>query len=766
MSRAARAQAGPSVTVVGAGVAGLTAAQALADRGFTVFVVESAPRDGGGSDMSQVRLGGVASSNSRETSGLFALESGRQRHTRRQLPRLGFRQIPRHYRHVRDVLSAIPIDSGHQDGVGRTVLDSLRTVPANVLGDQLRPFLLPEGTSAGIGEGSGAAANGMPSRKDLLVYSCRLLRYMSTSSERRRAECEHISFAEYVRGHNSRESGVPLTYEERFLKALDRMPRGLAIIDPAHTDARTALNLVEQIVFDLVSAPSGVDVLGGPTDESWFLPWQRHLVRLGVTFHQATLEKVVLEQNRVRLHFTRRGRAWRGSVARVVSDADYVVLAVDVVSAERLTRDLPDIGVASGLRGYTTIAPRNPRDGPGARRRRDPQLQSALEPADRLQCGVGLQFYFREDVELLHGLTYVSGSPWSLITLMEPGPRVRRGSTHRDEYRFVLRVEICAWNTPGLAGAPASQSARHDVAVEAWRQIKAAAGATDGGLADPAWYSVDRNVRFADARQGTGAPAGDGVDGEGIPISTLTPYLMPVAGDWDARPSADPWDPRNIGTAQPLEPRAAGLWQAEHGGYLVHWDRLVFAGAYPRTFTRLTTMESACESARHAVNAILDHREWVRTAGRRSRGRRGMERLDAPLPAAPDYCRVWNLEQSVAPEQPTKIVKDLDRVLSLARSVDRQAFGLGRPHCWEALLFDQALAVVSKGAASDPTAAFGDFFKSYSSKLQGLAGRAGTSDADWVRTLVDTLKSMSDLKQVLAALESLLHPTTPPGRRP
>jgi hypothetical protein len=42
-----------------------------------------------------------------------------------------------------------------------------------------------------------------------------------------------------------------------------------------------------------------------------------------------------------------------------------------------------------------------------------------------------------------------------------------------------------------------------------------------------------------------------------------------------------------------------------HPGYDVYFGRLVFAGNHMKTFTRLSTMESANESARHAVNGIL-----------------------------------------------------------------------------------------------------------------------------------------------------------------
>ena len=62
------------------------------------------------------------------------------------------------------------------------------------------------------------------------------------------------------------------------------------------------------------------------------------------------------------------------------------------------------------------------------------------------------------------------------------------------------------------------------------------------------------------------------------------------------------------------------VWQARHGGYQVHNNSVVFAGTWTKTFTRMTSMEAACESGRHAVNAILDHYIWVESGGVDRRG--------------------------------------------------------------------------------------------------------------------------------------------------
>jgi hypothetical protein len=127
------------------------------------------------------------------------------------------------------------------------------------------------------------------------------------------------------------------------------------------------------------------------------------------------------------------------------------------------------------------------------------------------------------------------------------------------------------------------------------------------------------------------------------------------------------------------------VWQAAHGGYPLHHDRLVFAGTWVRTFTRLTTMESANESGRHAVNAVLDH----------YRAHHLKPQAAAPAPPPPtgenpflsdpherglfpttplgDYCRIWNPERNELPD------------LELLQRQDERNFLRGQPHPWELL---------------------------------------------------------------------------------
>ena len=63
------------------------------------------------------------------------------------------------------------------------------------------------------------------------------------------------------------------------------MPRVLAAFDSRWGDARTNLTTYLQLQLQMDRRDNKADgVLNGPTTESWFDHWYRHLVELGVRF--------------------------------------------------------------------------------------------------------------------------------------------------------------------------------------------------------------------------------------------------------------------------------------------------------------------------------------------------------------------------------------------------------------------------------------------------------------------------------------------------
>ena len=305
-------------------------------------------------------------------------------------------------------------------------------------------------------------------------------------------------------------------------------------------------------------------------------------------------------------------------------------------------------------------------------------------PWDRFQTLAGIQYFFDTEFQLLRGHMYYSGTEWGLSSINQSGLWERPLTLARDGHVSVLSVDIGDFNTPSRhlvdesgRGKAARDCTADELAEEVWRQIVHAVTSDVHNVPEavmpwPAWYAVDRNLQMA-----TGSK-------NGPPARNEAPYLVPIVGDWPNRPGADPWNPHGSSwITRPSEGQwlknleQHSVWQARHGGYQVHHNSVVFAGTWNRTFTRMTSMEAACESARHAVNVILDHYIWVASGGVDRREHTTLNwrfpygfldqgfssPIRMPSPAG-DYCYVFDIENREPLE--TRDLRNLDSEYCLA----------------------------------------------------------------------------------------------------
>ncbi len=177
--------------------------------------------------------------------------------------------------------------------------------------------------------------------------------------------------------------------------------------------------------------------------------------------------------------------------------------------------------------------------------------------------------------------------------------------------------------SPPSVSVPAARPLKHRAAPMD-RDPRSTAAPTPRAHDDlePLCYHFDQNVIFD--------PGGKGI------TQNLSPYLINRPGEWALRPGVLPTD------------------AAPQRGYTLQNARWVLAGTYMKTYTRLTTMEAANESARHAVNAILHDQS---TLG--------------------DRCMIWDPEDYELPE-----FDDL-------KALDARLFRDGYPHMVEILGLDE-----------------------------------------------------------------------------
>ncbi|MFJ7159103.1 FAD-dependent oxidoreductase [Streptomyces sp. NPDC101118] len=468
------------VAVLGGGVAGLTAAHELAERGFAVTVYE------------RRALGGKARSMD---------VPGSARGTRRPLPaEHGFRFIPGIYHNLPDTMRRIPFP-GNAHGVWDNLVAPPEMMFARADGREDLRGPIPwagDRPAALTPDELRRALTGMletfvrlPAH-EVAYFVNRVLVFLTSCDERRTEVWERTPWWEFTRA-------ARMSYEYQRILAVG-ITRNIVATKAEEASTRTVGTLGEAFVFNVLGR--GADgppdrILNAPTNEAWIDPWTDRLRSLGVEFKVGwTLRELAYEDGRI-------GHAAvedpDGTVHRIT--ADHYVSALPVEHARRTW--------------------------PAALRAADPMLGRC----DRLRTDwmTGIQFYLTQRAPMVHGHVNCVDSPWSLTAIQqaEHWPREEFAAQYGDGTVVdCLSVDISEWDAPGiLYGKTAKECTREEVAREVWAQLKASLNDTGKTvLSDGRLHSW-----FLDP----------GVDGLGTPNPTnQDELLIHPAGTLYDRPSA------------------------------------------------------------------------------------------------------------------------------------------------------------------------------------------------------------------------------------
>ncbi|MGW5312747.1 hydroxysqualene dehydroxylase [Nocardia thailandica] len=428
-----RTTGGREVAIFGGGMAGLSAAHELAERGYAVTVFEPA------------YLGGKARSLGVPGTGA----GGRQ-----DLPgEHGFRFFPGCYRNVPDTMSRIPFP-GNANGVR----DNLVRVEGTVAGfegqapiflpvelggvTQLTPELLQNSLVGAFG-----FVPQLPPH-ELAFFAKQMLVWFTSCRERRFGQWEYVTWEQIMHA-----DGKSAAYRKYLVNALTRIT---VAAKPHLSSARTIGTIGEALVLagsGLVPEYSGgVDrILNRPTNAAWIDPWVAHLRALGVRF--------VLGQGAAALHLS------DGRVGSVRLSGGATVTADHYICAMPVDRTVPLL---------------------------DPAVLAAdpsLEGMSRLISDwmVGIQYYLRTPTEIPEGHIAALGSPWALTALRQAPLWVGDfAATYGDGSAVeCLSVDISDWDTPGIVyGRSAKDCSAEEIAAEVWAQLKAWLNTGTGWLRD------------------------------------------------------------------------------------------------------------------------------------------------------------------------------------------------------------------------------------------------------------------------------------------
>ena len=433
------------VAVLGGGVAGLSVAHELCERGFQVDVYEV--KDVAGGKARTIYKAGSGTGGRSDLPGEH-----------------GFRFFPGFYQHLPDTMKRIPF-AGQPNGVFDNLVQAKEYLMATAPGNDLVLLArFPQSISDWLEAITGLFNSrklGIPA-EELAHFISRILVILTSCQERRLAEYEKISWWNFV-GAAARSTA----YQLYLAKGLTR---SLVALKAEEGSTRTVGDILIQLLLDVVSPTAQLDrLLNGPTTEVWIKPWLDYLAGRGVNIHYNAKIKSI--------------QCTGGSISKVTVDgpgmgidvtADYYVAAMPVeqlvplITAEMISAD-PTLDRIQNLR----VAWMN-----------------------------GIQFFIKADAEMVKGHANFVAEPWALTGISQAQFWKQPLSNYGDgSVNGVLSVDVSDWEEKGIVYHQPAKKLHHadQIKTEVLAQLRAALSPALGTIVDDAniaTYLLDTDITF------------------------------------------------------------------------------------------------------------------------------------------------------------------------------------------------------------------------------------------------------------------------------
>lgn len=532
-----------TVTVLGGGVGGMSAAHMLAKRGFKVTVY----------DRNKLYVGGKARSvDVPGTNTPFADKYLPGEH--------GFRFFPGFYKHVIETMKEIPFGGGKTAYDNLVSTDTIQinqtglpaiTVPLHIprnLQDVREIFAAIEQASAEL------------TKSEADFFADQIWKLMTSCNDRFLSEYESISWWKFTNADNFSQA------YQRLL--VDGLTRSLVASKARLASTRTVGTMFLQLLYTMIdSNKDDTDrVLKLPTNDAWLTKWLEYLNSLGVDYHHGH------DLSKINMSSSASGASIESvtiinletNTALPPVTADYYVLAVPVEVAAKFVLGSPEMLTA------------------------DPSLQHIIDLSPNVEWMNGIQFYLSEQFDMHRGHTIYSSSNYALTSISQKQfwPDYDLTSRFHGKVRGVLSVDVSDWTTAGnFNNKAAKDCTRHEVIVEVFKQLQQEINIGGEVLLKEdmvvfAYIDDDIYNPFLPLLPAPACPNLNLKAEDGIKIRDLQnrePLLVNLVDTW------------------PLRPEAA-----------TNIPNLVLASDYVKTYTDLACMEGANEAARRATNSILE----------------------------------------------------------------------------------------------------------------------------------------------------------------
>jgi len=557
------------VIIAGGGVAGMSAAHELIERGFEVHIYEQQP----------FYVGGKARSTD-----LPDTAKG----SRKPLPgEHGFRFFPGFYKHVTDTMKRIPF-AGNKEGVYNNLVPTQRVVMGREGMDEIISLVnFPKSLAdLKVMAKSISTNNTGLTEADISSFMDKIWQLMTSCYGRRLQEYERLAWWEYTGADEHSEA-----YSEFFVGGITRT---LVAAKPRLVSTRTGGDILLQLIFQMANPFTNTDrVLNGPTNEAWLFPWRDYLIQKGVHYHHHSLvKKINCEAGDKEKSPKITGITFSNSAGEENTvSGDYYILAMPV----EVTATLLNANILKS----------------------DPQLNGIKALAKDVQWMTGMQFYLKEDIRIARGHMLIINSPWAVTSISQPQfwNRINLEEYGNGEVKGIISVDISDWDQLGYNGKAAKDCTKQEIMEEVWCQLSLGLRAQNQSLLTADLVvacNLDRDINYTPS-----TPQDEIMD-----VSKLKDCNPERLKGFEKThvPGLKKEDFKTV-DMEPLLVNNTRTWELRPDAYC-NIENLFFASDYVRTHTDLATMEGANESARRAVNVILE--------------RSG---------SSAEPCKIWNLHE-------------------------------------------------------------------------------------------------------------------------
>lgn len=469
----------PKVVILGGGVAGMSAAHELIERGFDVDVYERHRHYAGG----KARSVNVPDSN--------------QQHPDKYLPgEHGFRFFPGFYKHVIDTMKRIPYISTEGVKNENGVVDNLVAVSREEIARfGKKPIMtlvnFPKSWSDIKMALDDFHANTGLTAEEKSFFAKKIWQLMTSCYERRQNDYERIGWWQFMEADR-----FSTNYRSLLVEGLTRT---LVAANAKFASTKTGGDIFLQLIFNIGNPGVHTDrVLNGPTNDAWLNPWLDYLTAKGVKYNKGCVGQAVqMKDGRVV------GIAVHNKVTGedMTATGDYYLLATPVEVTAKLIND--DLLKA------------------------DPTLANVQELAASVAWMNGLQFYLSEDIDVVRGHCIYADSEWALTSISQLPLWNNYDIQNRGKgnVKSILSVDISNWTEKGLSGKVANECTYEEIKQEVWAQLKKSLNDGTAVLRDEHLIEsyLDQDIK-------EGVTATPDIDKE--------PLLVNTINSWDKRPES------------------------------------------------------------------------------------------------------------------------------------------------------------------------------------------------------------------------------------